>query len=297
MEGRIRNPQGGEWKAATLLLDCGAQVNTIDEKFALQNQLPEITGALLPTLKLPNSATTRSFHAYRAVLLAQDCWGAQREIETVLYGVTDSAYPIILGLPGLKEGRVVLDCETKRWRWKIETPALQIEEPTRFAETLQGEAEVYAVIVGSKSTDNPERRLPKELAGYEDVTSEDAAGALPERQGADHAIELEDGATVPYGPLYNLSPRELEVLRDYIEQAKRQGWIRESTSPAGAPILFVPKKDGTLRLCVDYRGLNKVTKKNRLALPLISETLDWLMGAACFTKLDLKDAYHRIRIR
>ena len=61
--------------------------------------------------------------------------------------------------------------------------------------------------------------------------------------------------------------------------------------------MFVPKKDGTLRLCVDYRGLNKVTKKNRLALPLISETLDRLSGAKVFTKLDMKNAYHRIRIR
>ena len=61
--------------------------------------------------------------------------------------------------------------------------------------------------------------------------------------------------------------------------------------------MFVPKKDGTLRLCVDYRGLNKVTKKNRLALPLISKTLDRLSGAKVFTKLDIKNAYHQIRIQ
>jgi hypothetical protein len=67
-------------------------------------------------------------------------------------------------------------------------------------------------------------------------------------------------------------------------------------SPAGAPILFVPKKDRTLRLCVDYHALNKVTRKNRLALPLIGEILDRLTGATHFTKLDLKDAYHRILI-
>ena len=76
-----------------------------------------------------------------------------------------------------------------------------------------------------------------------------------------------------------------------------KGWIRRSTSLAGALIMFVPKKDGGLRLCVDYRGLNKVTIKNRTPLPLISETLDRLRRAKVFTKLDLKDAYHRIRIR
>ena len=68
-------------------------------------------------------------------------------------------------------------------------------------------------------------------------------------------------------------------------------------SPAGAPILFVPKKDRGLCLCVDYKRLNKVTVKNRHPLPLISETLDRLIGAKVFTKLDLKDSYHRIRIR
>ena len=136
--------------------------------------------------------------------------------------------------------------------------------------------------------------LPLQLAGYEDVANSNAADALPEHYGSDHAIEIEDGATVPYGPLYNLSLKELKVLQEYLAEAKRLGWIRDSTSPAGAPILFVPKKDGTLRLCVDYRRLNKVTKKNRLALPLISKTLDCLGGAIVFTKLDIKNAYYYI---
>ena len=86
-------------------------------------------------------------------------------------------------------------------------------------------------------------------------------------------------------------------MRTYLDGALAKGWIRRSTSPAGAPVLFSPKKDGSLRLCVDYRGLNKITIKNRCPLPLISETLDRLVGAAYYTKLDLKDAYHRIRIK
>jgi hypothetical protein len=77
----------------------------------------------------------------------------------------------------------------------------------------------------------------------------------------------------------------------------QKGWIRESTSPAGAPILFVKKPDGTLRVCVDYRGLNDITIKNRYSLPRIDEMLDRLVGAKYFTKLDLRDAYHRIRIQ
>ena len=86
-------------------------------------------------------------------------------------------------------------------------------------------------------------------------------------------------------------------MREYIQQALDKGWIRPSTSPAGAPILFVPKKDGGLRLCVDYRGLNAVTLKNRYPIPLVNEIMDRLSGATIFTQLDLRDAYHRIRIR
>ena len=95
------------------------------------------------------------------------------------------------------------------------------------------------------------------------------------------------------------SKTELAVLRNYLEESLRKGIIRESTSPAGASILFVPKKAGSLRMCVDYRALNKVTKKNRHQLPLISEILDRLCGATHFTKLDfegrLQSNWHQAR--
>ena len=97
--------------------------------------------------------------------------------------------------------------------------------------------------------------------------------------------------------MYNLSLAELRTLEEYINDALAKGLIRESKSPAGAPILFVPKKDGTLHLCVDYRGLNEMTVKNRHPLPLISELLDCLNGSKVFSKIDLKNAYYRIRIR
>ena len=89
----------------------------------------------------------------------------------------------------------------------------------------------------------------------------------------------------------------MEILREYLKNALAKGWIRPSKSPSGAPILFVPKKDGSMRLCVDYRGLNRITIKNRYPLPLISEMLDRLGHSKIFSKLDLRDAYHRLRIK
>ena len=139
--------------------------------------------------------------------------------------------------------------------------------------------------------------IPEAYCEYEDVFSDERAAMLAQNTEFDHAIDLEDGKHPPHLPIYNLSMRELEILREYIDSSLQKGWIKPSKSPAGAPILFVPKSDGTMRLCVDYRGLNKMTIKNRHPLPLISELLDRLSHAVIFTKLDLRDAYHRIRIK
>jgi hypothetical protein len=143
--------------------------------------------------------------------------------------------------------------------------------------------------------DKPEVVLPKYLEEYSDVFENPTIGLLTDQDGFEHAIPT-DGP-VPYGPLYSLSEPQLEALRNYLADALQKGWIRPSRSPAGSPILFVPKKDSGLRLCVDYRGLNKVSIKNRHLLPLINKTLDRLQGATIFIKLDLKDAYHCIKIR
>jgi hypothetical protein len=90
---------------------------------------------------------------------------------------------------------------------------------------------------------------------------------------------------------------ELQSLGDYLTENLAKGFIRHSKSPTSAPILFVKKKDGSFRLCVDYRGLNKISKKNRYPLPLISGLLDWLHTGKIFTKIDLCGAYNLLMIR
>jgi hypothetical protein len=88
----------------------------------------------------------------------------------------------------------------------------------------------------------------------------------------------------------------MHALKDYIDPNEKYSWIRTSISPAGAPIHFVKKKDGSLRLCVDYQRLNDITIKDRMPLLLIGESLDLLANATIYTKLDIKDAYHNLRI-
>ena len=112
----------------------------------------------------------------------------------------------------------------------------------------------------------------------------------------DLKIELEKGTSPPFGPIYSLSQSELKSLQEFLDEHLAMDFIRPSRSPGGAPVLFVCKKDGSLRLCVDFRSLNKITKKDRYPLPRISDLLDSLQKARFYTKIDLCHAYHLVHI-
>ncbi|GBG72323.1 hypothetical protein CBR_g11902 [Chara braunii] len=108
--------------------------------------------------------------------------------------------------------------------------------------------------------------------------------------------EIEPGSRTPKGVVYRMSPRELEEFRKQLDELLEKGWIRPSSSTFGAPVLFVPKKEGELRMCIDYRGLNAITVKNVEPLPRIDDLLDRVQGAKYFSKIDLKFGYHQIEV-
>ena len=167
------------------------------------------------------------------------------------------------------------------------------------AAALDPEHETYIVHVASLSSTllaspdvHPSRRpqisgliaeetpikIPAKYLDFADVFAADLASKLPEHIGINnHTIKLVDGCQQPpYGPIYSLRPVELETLKAYIETNLANGFIKPSKSPAGALILFDWMSDGSLRLCVDFRGLNNLTIKNRYLLLLIKESLDKL---------------------
>jgi len=139
--------------------------------------------------------------------------------------------------------------------------------------------------------------IPPIYGDFVEVFSETKAETLPPHRSINHAIDLEPGYNLPYCRIYNLSEFELRTLKAYIEANLANGFIQRSSSPAAAPIPFAKKKDGGLRLCVDYRALNKVTVKDQYPLPVISEMLDRVREARIFTKLDLRGASNLIRIK
>ena len=170
------------------------------------------------------------------------------------------------------------------------------------AASLPGSRQFRIHLRSSDTSDTPSpappdlSTVPPEYHEYSSVFSEVTASTLPPHRPYDLKIELEEGQSPPPGPIYSLSLAELQALCKFLDENLRHGFIRQSASPHGAPVLFVKKKDGSLRLCVDFRALNRITKKDRYPLPLISDLLHSPASARIYTKIDLKHAYHLVRV-
>ncbi len=141
-------------------------------------------------------------------------------------------------------------------------------------------------------------QIPDDYTDFADVFDAKQASKLPQHGVHDCAIILKDPTCkLPAPRMYKLTEHERTELRHYLDENLAKGYIRPSTSPAGSPILFVRKKDGTLQPVVDFRGMNKLTKKNEAPLPLISDLFSAVGKARWFTMIDLRNAYNLVRIR
>ncbi|GJU90999.1 putative nucleotidyltransferase, ribonuclease H [Tanacetum coccineum] len=148
---------------------------------------------------------------------------------------------------------------------------------------------------GSSKVEVP-KVIERVLNEFKDVMPKELPKKLPPRREVDHTIELETGSKPPAKSLYRMPPPELEELLKQLKELIDAGYIRPSKAPYGAPVLFQRKKDGSLRMCIDYRVLNKVTIKNKYPIPLIADLFDQLGKARYFTKLDLISGYYQVRI-
>ena len=134
------------------------------------------------------------------------------------------------------------------------------------------------------------------MRDFLDVFPDDLLGLPPERE-IDFPIDLVPGIAVISLPTYRMAPAELKELKTQLQELVNRGFIRPSISPWGVPMLFVKKKDGTWRLCIDYRQLNKVTIRNKYPLPRVDDLIDQLQGVKVFSKINLRSGYYQLRIR
>ena len=157
--------------------------------------------------------------------------------------------------------------------------------------------EQCTVSVGEEKTKTPyPKQVQSILNEFSDIFPKDLPAGLPPSRDVDHRIELVPGAEPPHRAPYRMSPKGLDELKQQLQDLTEKGYIQLLVSPFGAPVLFVPKKDRGMRMCIDYRALNRVTVHNRYPLPRIDELLDRLRGAKFFTKIDLCSGYHQFRV-
>lgn len=318
-------PIDGDIVQNRLLLDSGCTMNLIDRKFAETAKIPlkKRAKALKLFLGDGNEAPNGHIDLETQPLILR----IGRHAELLTFNVTDLMYPAILGMPWLKlhdpvvswsqktltfssqrclsrcrlenKPLTVQSCTAveKQTNSSVKCALLQSEEFIELATSEELTIHLLSVRLVDEKTPVDAPTIPPEYADLAEVFSKANADKLPEHRSFDIAIELEEGAKPPYGPLYSLSPTEMSALKEYIDENLAKGFIRPSSSPAGSPILFVKKKDGSLRLCVDYRALNSMTKKDRYPLPLIDDLMMSLRGAKWFSTLDLRGAYNLVRVR
>ena len=144
--------------------------------------------------------------------------------------------------------------------------------------------------------ERPGLDLPRVVCEYVDVFLDELPG-LPLHRDVDFGIKLHPGTSPISMTPHRMEPVELKELRVQLQELLDKGFIRPSTSPWGAPVLFAKKKDKTLRLCIEYRQLNRVTIKNQYPLPRIDDLFDQLRGARVYSMIDLRTSYHQLRVR
>ena len=304
------------------LLDSGSEVNAMSPAYTKRLGL-KTRKTNVGAQKIDGSAL-ETFGMVIADFQVEDKSGRPRFFQETFL-VADTKFEVILGMSFLKFSNADVSFGEGILTWKSYTTSkvlptterVRLVNPKEFViAALDANSETFIVYMAIREQeempvhmerqaqvaallfDEAPNEVPVEYSDYSDVFLAENAAELPENTGMnEHAIELEEDKQPPFGPIYSLGPVELETLKTYIKTNLANGFICPSKSPAGAPILFNKKPDRSLRLCVDYWGLNNITIKNQYPLPLIGESLDRLGWARRFTQLDLTNVYHRMRIR
>ena len=226
-------------------------------------------------------------------------------IDLVLLGLQD--FDVILGMDWLASYHASVDCFGKRVTFSIpgqpdfSFEGKHVDKPLRVISALQASSllrkgcQGFLAYVVNEKNDLKLEDIPI-VKDYPDVFLEDLPSLLPERE-VEFTIDLAPGTAPISKAPYRMAHMELKELKIQLQALLDKGFIRPSVSPWGAPVLFVKKKDGFMRLCIDYRELNKVTVRNRYPLPWIDDLFDQLQGACVFSKIDLRSGYHQLRVR
>nr|GFD11150.1 putative nucleotidyltransferase, ribonuclease H [Tanacetum cinerariifolium] len=172
---------------------------------------------------------------------------------------------------------------------------MQIISALQARTLLSHGCEGFLATIHDMTSDVPSIHDQPIVSEFPEVFPDELLG-IPQVHEVEFNIELIPGAEPISKAPYRMAPIELKDLEDQLRELLERGFIRPSVSPWGAPVLFVKKKDGSMRLCIDYYELNKITIRNRYPLPRIDDLFDQLQGAMHFSKIDLRSSYHQLRV-
>ncbi|GBG69862.1 hypothetical protein CBR_g4689 [Chara braunii] len=299
------------------LIDCGATRNYMSQDFMVRAGL----GPRVRRKSQPTQVTLADSHTHKSIDRCIDVvpvYFAPHASEAVSFDILDTKFDMILGMSWLQSEDHQVNFYRRtvhvRDRNGVLVPCTVPPPHPSISCHVVSAASIRASIIRDDieemgvcflhallpqdipSTDSPpDPRITELLDAYGDVF-ETPHRVVPDRPIC-HEIILEDGVVPSRGCIYHMSEEELSMLRAQLDDLLEKGWIRPSSLPYGAPVLFVWKKNKELRLCIDSRKLNAQTVKNAGLLPRIDDLLERLGGAKFFSKLDLKSGYHQLEIR
>jgi transposase InsO family protein len=304
-------------KTATVLIDSGASTCFLNTEFATRAGIKTMSvPSKAQLVKLATGVRTRAARRARGVPLQIQSYHDKLQFMVLPLG----DYDAILGMdwlnrhnpiPNWRDGTLMfnhlgLSHILARSPQSADSRApstelcqiISAKSVSKLIRHRQADSFVLAVMAEQKAEikefDTPEAR--ELLAEFNDVFPDKLPSELPPRRDVDHRIELTQNTPPSLRGMYRMSPGELDELKAQLKELIEAGFIQPSKSPFGASVLFVKKKDGTQRMCVDYRALNRITIKNRYPLPRVEELFDRLRGAEYFSKIDLRSGYHQVRI-
>ncbi|KAD7477238.1 hypothetical protein E3N88_00374 [Mikania micrantha] len=288
---------------ARVLFDTGATRSFVS--IAFRHKIERKT-SYLPnayTVELANGEILRSGEIIRNCALELD----DHKFTIDLLPIELGSFDVVVGMDWLTKNQAEIICAQKMVRIPLqegkilvihgEKPktALDIISCLKANKCMRKGCQAFLAYVLEANIEKMIEDIPV-VSRYQDVFPDELPGIPPPRE-VEFRIDLIPGAAPVAKSPYRLAPSEMQELMKQLQELLDKGFIRPSFSPWGAPVLFVKKKDGTLRMCIDYRDLNKVTIKNRYPLPRIDDLFDQLQGSSYFSKIDLRSGYHQLRIK
>jgi hypothetical protein len=298
VEGMINN------QTIAILIDLGGSHNYIDPKMVEIFHFPRSKHGKSWLVQLATGAKININEMVKSCLMDMNGLNTREDLNIFPLG----SYKCLIWMDWLDQHHAILDCHNKEFTCLNEEGNLRKVQGIPRAVTIR---EILALqlkkcyrkgcqLFATHMEETPKDKVPNLddhaiLEDFEDVFKE--VSGLPPKRDIDFFINLMPGAGPVSKTPYRMSTPELKELQMQLEELLKKGYIHPSVSPWGAPVLFMKKKDGTLRLCTDFRQLNKVTVKNKYPLPRIADLFDQLKDAKIFSKIDLRPIYHQVRIK